>query len=120
MNHLIIIAHGSRKSESNLEVLALAAQLKKKLSGNYSEVNAAFQELALPNIATAVANAKLAGATRIDLFPYFLVAGKHVSFDLPKLIKQIQMSNKELQIQMLPYLGALPNLSDFIAHSIKD
>jgi len=118
MKQLIIIAHGSKKADSNQEVTNLANLIKAQMDGQYQEVSSAFQELASPDIASAVSEAKAAGVTHIDFFPYFLVAGKHVSFDLPTIIAEAQAKHSELTMRVLPYLGSLKGLSNLIIEAI--
>ena len=52
---LLIVAHGSRRKESNIEVIQLAARIRRK-NGIFSNVNAAFLELAKPSISDAILN----------------------------------------------------------------
>lgn len=118
MKQLIVIAHGSKKASSNQEVTSLAERLKQQMSEQYQDVKAAFQELCSPSISQAVLEAKQAGTKQIDFFPYFLVAGKHVSLDLPKLIAEAQQQYPEIKMRTLPYLGAMENLSLFISQSL--
>ena len=52
---LLIVAHGSRRKESNIEVIQLAARIRTK-NRSFSDVNAAFLELAKPSISDAILN----------------------------------------------------------------
>ena len=53
MQALLIVAHGSRRVESNEEIRALAAQVAQQSVQTYSIVGSAFLELAEPSIPAA-------------------------------------------------------------------
>jgi len=46
MKALLLIAHGSRRAESNDEIRALTQKMKTLAGGRFSEVESAFLELA--------------------------------------------------------------------------
>ena len=75
MKYLLVVAHGSRRAESNDEVRELAAKLDKMEHG-YDEVGAAFLELAEPLIPDGIISAIEKGADEVVVFPYFLSAGR--------------------------------------------
>ena len=68
---LLIVAHGSRRKESNIEVIQLAARIRRK-NGIFSNVNAAFLELAKPSISDAILNYVSNNVKEVVVIPYFL------------------------------------------------
>ena len=54
MKALLLIAHGSRRQQSNIEVITLANTLKQKCSDHYPIIQAGFLELAEPLIPAAI------------------------------------------------------------------
>ena len=77
---LLLIAHGSRNTEANDDLNALADELRQ--TGQYALIEASFLELAEPTIDTAGRRCVAQGANRVILLPYFLSAGVHVRRDL--------------------------------------
>ena len=113
MQALLVVAHGSRRQSSNEEVRALAAQLAPQAAARYARVQAAFLELAEPSIPDGIEQCIQAGATRVVVVPYFLVAGRHVVEDIPALVEPKQAEHPEIEIVLAPYLGkaaAIPGL----------
>lgn len=120
MKALVVVAHGSRRASSNEEVGELACQLAGLIAEEYPIVGVGFLELAEPLIPDALEKAIEAGATEIQVFPYFLSAGRHVVTDVPEEVSQVQQKYPDIQIAMLPHLGALDGLKQLIASSLKN
>lgn len=80
---VIIVDHGSRRSQSN-EMLLQIVQLFQKHS-HYKIVEPAHMELAEPSIATAFDRCVARGARFVVINPYFLLPGRHWSQDIPTL-----------------------------------
>ena len=75
MNILILVAHGSRRKESNLEVDSLSKKMLKFNSNQFDKVIPAFLEFASPSIPEAIKKCSEMGAQRVTVLPYFLSAG---------------------------------------------
>ncbi len=118
MKALVVIAHGSRRAASNDEVGELACQLAGLVVNDYPIVGVGFLELAEPLIPDALEKAIAEGASEICVFPYFLSAGRHVVTDVPNEVQVVQDKYPDISIKMLPYLGVLPGLKNFIAKSL--
>ncbi len=87
MNTLIILAHGSRREESNLEIKNLAEQVKALAGTEYDLIEHAYLELIEPSLLQAIDNSINSGASNITVLPYFLNSGNHVKSDIPEIIK---------------------------------
>jgi len=59
MKALLLIAHGSRRKQSNAEVLILADRLKQNCSEQYPIIHAGFLELAETLIPDGIKNASM-------------------------------------------------------------
>ncbi|MFV1871921.1 MAG: sirohydrochlorin chelatase [Oleiphilus sp.] len=119
MKSLVVIAHGSRRAQSNEEVGALACALAGLVKEKYPLVGVGFLELAEPLIPDSLEALIAQGATEIDVFPYFLSAGRHVVTDVPEEVRSVQEKYPHIPIRMTTYLGALPGITNFIASSLK-
>ena len=118
MKALLIVAHGSRRKESNDEVRRLATRIDENSGPAFDLVASAFLEISSPQIDSAVADLEEDGATTIKVFPYFLAAGTHVVNDIPRLIKEAEEHHPGIHFEILPHLGALQGISTLILNQI--
>ncbi|MGS2717329.1 sirohydrochlorin chelatase [Eionea flava] len=107
---LIVMAHGSRKSEANQEFEALARDIATQSHG-YAAVKPCFLELATPKLADAVEACIGAGHTRFDVYPLFFNQGNHVTKDIPRQITQLQTQYPHCHFHCLEYFGLYKQLS---------
>ncbi len=119
MKALLIIAHGSRREESNEEVRQLASRIAKNSGKTFAVVTSCFLEISSPPVDSAIANLADNGITEILILPYFLAAGSHVSNDIPRIIDREKENFPTLQFETLPHLGALPGISTLILNHIN-
>ncbi len=110
MKFLLLIAHGSRRKDSNEEVARLAARVGTAAGGEYAGVRYAYLELATPSIPEAIEDCLTAGAAEVIIVPYFLAAGRHVQEDIPAIIADKQSEHSEATIRLTPHLGTAPEL----------
>ena len=109
---IIVFAHGSRVESANDAVRAVAAELAR--AGSFPHVVAAFLELGRPSLEEAADSLAEAGVTSVVVVPYFLTLGLHMERDLPRLVADISMKNKGLQIRVTPPLDGHPLLVDVL------
>jgi sirohydrochlorin ferrochelatase len=102
---MLIVAHGSRRSESNDEIRTLAAHVSAQCGDAFDFVGSAFLELAEPSIPDGIQQCIDQGAEEITIMPFFLSAGRHVVTDVPELVRAKQQEYPHLRIRMAPYLG---------------
>ena len=114
MKSLLVVAHGSRREESNDEVRDLTACLREQSADAYAQVVCAFLELAEPSIPDGIRNAIRAGAEQVTVVPYFLSAGRHVVKDIPAEIEVVRSESPDVEIVLAPYLGAAPGLTQLL------
>ncbi len=113
MKAMLLIAHGSRREASNQEVRDLAARVEQAAGGHFDMVVPAFLELAEPDITGGVARCVAAGATQVNVVPYFLSAGRHVVTDIPEHLDRARQHYPGLVLQQSDYLGrhgAIPDV----------
>jgi len=90
---LVVFAHGSKVEAANEAVREVASRVRTR-SGYVTE--AAFLEIAEPDLASAVESLASRGATRIVVLPYFLAPGRHAERDLPRLIENIRARLRDI------------------------
>jgi len=105
MQALLIVAHGSRRAQSNDEIRALAVKVGEQSGETYGYIGSAFLELAEPSIPDGIQQCIDQGATDVTIMPFFLSAGRHVVNDVPELVRAKQQANPQVRVRMAPYLG---------------
>ena len=114
MRCLLVVAHGSRRAESNEEIKRLTARVASLAGTEFDRVGCAYLELAEPLIPDAIQSLAEAGATSVLVVPYFLARGAHVASDIPEQIGLVQKANPSLQIVVSDYLGAADEMAGLI------
>ena len=114
MKSLLLVAHGSRRAESNDEVRQLTRQLEASGNREFDQVACAFLELAEPSIPDGLRAAIRAGASEVTVLPYFLSAGRHVATDITGEVNIIRAESPEVEIVLAPYLGASPGVVELL------
>ncbi len=117
MKALLLIAHGSRRKQSNDEVVVLADRLKQNCSEQYSIIHAGFLELAEPLIPDGIKKCVDDGATSIIVLPYFLNSGRHVVEDIPDIVEQTRPHYPGVDIKIAQHLGASGLMMDLLISS---
>lgn len=113
MKSLLIVAHGSRRRESNDEVRQLADQLG-ALDSGFDRVAPAFLELAEPSIPDGLRQLIRSGYEDVVVMPYFLSAGRHVAEDIPREVDIVRAEYPAVTIHLAPYLGAAAGITRLI------
>jgi sirohydrochlorin ferrochelatase len=117
MKALLVIAHGSRRAESNDEVRQLTEILALRAQDEFPIVRCGFLELAEPSIPDGIELCVQAGASEVVVLPYFLSAGRHVVTDIPHDVRGKQEQYPQVNIRIAPYLGAHDRVSDLLLES---
>ncbi|NOZ11043.1 MAG: cobalamin biosynthesis protein CbiX [Gammaproteobacteria bacterium] len=120
MKHLLLIAHGSRRQQSNDEVRDLTQQLTAAAQGHFDQVSCAFLELSAPSIPEGIDSAARQGAHSIIVLPYFLAAGQHVGTEIPKIIASAHQRHPQVTITLLPHLGASKAMPSLLLSIAED
>lgn len=119
MKALIMIAHGSRRQIANDQFIELVKSIKKQAHGQYFFVEHTFLEFSFPSLADTVHYVAMHGATDIDVFPYFLNSGNHVTRDIPAMIQQVKQTHSQCRFRILPSLGTIEGLDQWVFQQIK-
>ena len=117
MKALLLVAHGSRRKQSNDEVVLLAERLKKNCSQQYNIIHAGFLELAETLIPDGIKKCADDGATSIIVLPYFLNSGRHVVEDIPNIVEETRPDYPDINIKVAQHLGASELMMDLLISS---
>lgn len=115
---VLLIAHGSRRSAANDDLVRLAEEIRR--TGRYPIIEVSYLELAEPTILQAGRNCVAAGATEVLMMPYFLSAGMHVVEDLQKHRHQLAAEFPGTRFQLCPPLGLHPLMADIVLARLEE
>ncbi|MDW3094405.1 MAG: CbiX/SirB N-terminal domain-containing protein [Gammaproteobacteria bacterium] len=114
MKSLLLVAHGSRRTESNAEIAVVAESLSCRVKHQYAQTAYAFLELAEPSIQDGIDKLVMQGATDITILPYFLSAGRHVHEDVPEIINMKKKQYNDVNLHIAPYIGEADEMIDVL------
>lgn len=112
---IVLIAHGSRRSEANAELLTIVSELQ---TDGIERVSPAYLELADPSIVAAGCRAAECGWNPIVLLPYFLSAGRHVVDDLAAARDELTRRFPAIRFVLAGPLGPHPLLVEILRQRI--
>lgn len=120
MKHLLVIAHGSRRQESNDEIRLLGERIAAMNHHGFDGVHCAFLELADPSIPDGIRHCAAQGASEIVIMPYFLSAGRHVSEDIPREVDLTRQEFPDVRIHIARYLGSIDLIAELVANHASE
>ena len=115
MKAILLIDHGSRRSEAN-HMLSCMAALVQRMAGEQLVVRHAHMELAEPDIGAGFAACVDAGADEVIAFPYMLSPGRHSTSDIPRLVAQAAATFPGVRFSVTPAFGVHERLGELILH----
>lgn len=115
---LLLIAHGSRQDEANADLNHAVAALRS--SAGYAAVEAAFLELAEPNIDNGAARCVALGVSRVILLPYFLSPGIHVRRDLVAAQRRLGERHSGVEFRLAEPMGRHPLLLQVLSERASE
>ena len=113
MKGILIVDHGSVKSEAN-DMLRLMADLIQTMSGPDVVVRYGHMELAEPDIAAGFSSCVEAGATDVTVFPYMLSPGRHSTTDIPRLVAKAAQKFPQVKFSVTPAFGLHEKLAEVV------
>jgi sirohydrochlorin ferrochelatase len=113
MKAILLIDHGSRRSEAN-EMMDCMANLVQAVAGPEVVVRFAHMELCEPSIPAGVRSCVDAGATELIVFPYMLSPGKHSTGDIPRMVAAAAAEFPDLDVRVTNAFGVHEKLAELI------
>ena len=120
MHILLLVAHGCRRQESNLEIESLSKKIAKIESKEFDKVMPVFLEFASPSIPEAIKKCSEIGAAKVTILPYFLSAGVHITRDIPNEISEASQNTPGLDIQIANYFGSRDEIAEILMKTALD
>ena len=113
----MLVGHGSKTPGFDGAMRKVARELERtKL---YREVRPAFLEVARPSISEAIRSSVQRGASEVRVLPYFVLTGKHVTRDIPLIVREMALQHHpKAKIVLCPYLGYHPRIVSVVKDRI--
>lgn len=106
---VLLVGHGSKAPGFDGAMQKVARQLRREKL--YREVTCAFLEVSTPSIPDAIENLVQKGAREVRVLPYFVLSGKHVTRDIPKIVAEAAQNHRgRARVVLCPYLGYHPDI----------
>jgi sirohydrochlorin ferrochelatase len=112
---LLIVDHGSGRAEAHEHLEGIAARVS-ELAPDWI-VRAAHMEIASPSIEQGIEACVRDGADEVLIHPLFLVPGRHLTEDIPALVREVEARHPTLKIRITEPLGASSELPELILRS---
>ena len=110
---MILIVHGSRVSKTADELVDMVKKLNDRANENVTYFPA-FMQLQSPSLNESVKNAIDQGFDKIEVLPLFLLAGKHVLNDIPRMVDECRNDFPDVAISLLDHIGSTDSFLDGI------
>jgi sirohydrochlorin cobaltochelatase len=107
---LVLVAHGSRDPDWRASVESIIESLERELGSG--RVRLAYMDLSPPTLMDVVSGAAAAGETEFRILPLFLAPQGHVERDVKPLTQEVQAAWPDLDVELLPALGQLPEYQE--------
>jgi len=114
---IILLGHGSRRSEANYGLIEVANKVTHILD---KSVTPAFTSHGIPDLKSAITEKILSGATRIIIMPLFLFRGMYLSTGIYEEIKDIRGQFPQIEIIVAKELGADDIIANLAYSRIKE
>ena len=119
MAGILIIAHGSRKKETEIAMAKIVDMVKQELP-DYEAIDYTFLQFAKQNFEKTLLEFVNKGIDDIKVIPYFLFDGVHTKEDIPKLIKDFTKKYPNVKVTLGRNLGEDTRLAQIVVDRVKE
>jgi sirohydrochlorin ferrochelatase len=113
---ILLVGHGTKMPGPDELLTRLATEVRRRIGLDIVET--AYCELQPPDLQTGIDRCLAAGAKRIVLYPCFLLAGKHVTQDLPNEVARAIKRCPGVDFRLTEPLGSEPELGRLVSASL--
>ena len=117
MNGILILAHGSKRQETEKILDSLVRKVKAKTGEEL--VYPAYLQFSEQNLETGIERLIAQGASNIRIMPMFLFDGIHVTRDIPGELAEIMSKHPGVSVKMSRHIGDDDRIADIIVDRIK-
>ncbi len=118
MKAVLVVAHGSRNEDSShmfLSILNMIRELKPDI-----RIEGAFMSFSDMNIESSIEQLIYDGVTEIDIVPYLLFSGNHVTKSIPNKINEFLKNDTRVKINYKKSLGIDKRLAEIVVDRIME
>ena len=112
MKGILILAHGSKRQESEKILNSLLKKVESKMGE--SLVCSAYLQFSEQNFEAGVRQLVEKGVKSIKVVPMFIFDGVHVTEDIPNELEEIKTKYPDVDIKMSKHLGDDDRIADII------
>lgn len=117
MNGILILAHGSKRVETEKILNSLVNKVKEK-SGE-SLVYPSYLQFSEQNLEVGIEHLIKSGATAIKVMPMFLFNGVHVTEDIPNELNAIKAKYPGIDIRLTGFIGDDDRIAEIIIDRVR-
>jgi sirohydrochlorin ferrochelatase len=117
MNGILILAHGSKRQETEKTLESLVRKVKEKSGAEL--VYPAYLQFSDQNIEKGVDLLVEKGAEKVSIVPMFLFDGVHITQDIPEELGRIRNKYPGVDIRMSKHLGDDDRVAEIIVDRIN-
>lgn len=117
----ILLAHGSRDPQWQTPFIDMTNAIKQQENNTDSTVivELAYMELCKPSLEEICEKFALQGINKINVYPVFFAAGRHLRIDVPKQLSEIEVK-LNIKTTLHPPVGQEKIVQDAITQVIFD
>jgi len=109
---ILLVGHGSRRSEANDALLKLKEMVEWKRPG--SKIAYGFLQFAKPDLREALALLDDGELEEVTIVPVFLYDGIHMQEDIPAILAAEAVDRPRLRLVLAPVLGIDERMAEII------
>jgi len=117
MNGILILAHGSRRQETDAILNSLTEMVRNKTGEEL--ILPAYLQFSEQNLEWGIEQLIEKGAHSIKVIPMFIFDGIHVTQDIPEELNAIMAKHPGIDVRMSRHLGDDDRIADIIVDRIK-
>jgi sirohydrochlorin ferrochelatase len=117
MKGILILAHGSKRVETENIVESIAQKVRQKTGEKL--VLPAYLQFSEVNLEKGINKLIEMGATDIKIMPMFLFDGVHVTEDIPNELVEIRQKNPGIKIEMTSHIGDDDRIADIVIDRVN-
>lgn len=117
MTDIILLFHGSRYPSTQKEAANLSQRLQQQHPA--CRISVAWLQNSTPSLSETLEKLLSQSPGQITIFPLFTLTGRHVEYDIPRLVEDFRERHPELPIVLAPHLGADAGFADWLSRKIN-
>lgn len=117
MKGVIVLAHGSKRKETETTLDSLIQKIQNRMKNVV--IIAAFLQFSQQDLAVAVQRLSEQGVTEIKVVPLFLFDGIHVTKDIPDELAKLQAIYPHIAMCLTEHLGDDDRIAEIVVNRIR-